>query len=194
MARQTKTEGDPVHMPSIGDYMVALAAWLRTTPLPEFALWLQKTPTSSFIAKNFYVIPVLQVIHILCVASLFGAVLMINLRMFMLAGRSRTMTQVVQRYLPWVWYPLAILLVTGVLMAVGEPPRDLTNPAFWTKMVLVVVATLASLAFSQSVTRNVAAWEMTHERRVAIRVGAAGSIVLWLTIMVLGRWIAYAPT
>jgi uncharacterized membrane protein SirB2 len=181
-------------MPSIGDYMVALAAWLRTTPLPEFALWLQKTPISSAIAKNFYVIPVLQVIHILCVAALFSSVLMINLRMFMLASRSRTMTQVVHRYLPWVWYPLGILLVTGILMAVGEPPRDLTNPAFWTKMVLVVVATLGSLAFSQSVTQNVSAWEMTHGRRVLIQVGAAGSVVMWLAIMALGRWIAYAPT
>lgn len=181
-------------MPSIGDYMVALAAWLRTTPLPEFALWLQKTPLSSAIAKNFYVIPILQVIHIICVASLFSAALMIDLRIFMLAGRSRTMSQTVRRYLPWVWWPLLILLVTGVLMAIGEPPRDLTNPAFWTKMVLVVVATLVSLWFQSSVSRNIAEWETTHDSRVAIRIGAVASIIMWLAIMALGRWIAYAPT
>ena len=181
-------------MPSIGDYMVALAHWLRTTPMPEFALWLQKTPLSSLIAKNFFFIPTLQVIHILSVAMLFSSTVMINLRIFALAGRSRTMTQTVRRFLPWVWWGLLVLLVTGLGMCIGEPVRELINPAFWTKMVLVIVATLASLSFQSSVNRDVAAWEITHQRRVAVRVGAAGSILLWCAIMVLGRWIAYAPT
>jgi hypothetical protein len=61
-------------------------------------------------------------------------------------------------------------------------------------MIMVVIATLASLAFQSSVHRNVAVWEMTHGGRVAVRFGAAGAIVMWCVIMVLGRWIAYAPT
>jgi hypothetical protein len=181
-------------MPSIGDYMAAVAQWLRSTQLPEFSLWLQEQPVSALIANNFWVIPILQTIHILTVAALFGSVVMISLRIFALAGRSRTMSQTVRRYLPWVWWGLLVLLITGIGMCIGEPTRELINPAFWTKMVLVLVAVLLSLWFQASVIRNVAQWETTHQRRVAIRVAAAGVIVLWCAIMALGRWIAYAPT
>jgi uncharacterized membrane protein SirB2 len=181
-------------MASIGDLMSAMSAWLRSTQLPEFSLWLQKTPPSMLIDKNFWFIPTFQTIHILSIAALFGSVVMMNLRIFMLAGRSRTMTQTVRRYLPWVWWALVILLLTGLGMVVGEPVRELTNPAFWTKMVLVIVAALLSLGFQSSVHRNVALWEVTHARRVGIRLAAVGVIILWCVIMVLGRWIAYAPT
>jgi uncharacterized membrane protein SirB2 len=181
-------------MPSIGDYMAALAAWLRSTQLPEFSLWLQTQPISSAISNNFWVIPILQTIHILTVAGLFGSVVMINLRIFALAGRSRTMSQTVRRYLPWVWWGLLILLTTGIGMCIGEPTRELINPAFWTKMALVILAVLVSLGFQASVSRDVARWETTHGRRAGIRVAAVGVVLLWCAIMVLGRWIAYAPT
>jgi hypothetical protein len=181
-------------MPSINDYMVALAAWLRSTPLPEFALHLQKTPLSAMLAKNFWFTPIFQIIHILALAGLFGSVVMMNLRLLGWAGRSRSMSQTVRRYLPWVWWGLLVLLITGAGIGIGDPPRVLINPAFWTKMVLVVVATLLTLWFQISVNRSVAWWEMTHERRVAVRIGSASVIALWIVIMLLGRWIAYVPT
>ncbi len=174
--------------------MFALGQWLRTTPLTELSLWIQKQPLSMLIDRNFWVIPIIQTIHILAIAATFGSVVMINLRIFGLAGRSRTMTQTVRRYLPWVWWGLAVLLITGLGMTVGEPVRELTNPVFWTKMVLVIFATLLSVWFQGSVRRNVAWWELTHERRVLIRAAAGAVIVLWCVIMACGRYIAYAPT
>ena len=181
-------------MVSLGDLIFALGQWLRTTPLTELSLWIQKQPLSMLIDRNFWVIPTIQTIHILAIAMTFGSVAMINLRIFQMAGRSRTMTQTARRYLPWIWWGLLTLLVTGLGMTIGEPVRELTNPVFWTKMVLVIVAALVSLWFQDSVRRNVARWELTHEGRVAIRVGAAAVLGLWCMIMFAGRWIAYAPT
>jgi hypothetical protein len=179
-------------MPSIGDYMVALAAWLRSTQMPEFALWLQKTPLSAVIAKNFFFIPILQTIHILAVAMLFSAFIMLNVRIFVQSGKSRTLGPTLHRFQPWIWWCLLVLLITGVGMAIGEPPRDLLNPAFWTKMVLVPVATLLTLAFMTSLKNHVVAWDRGGP--IALRVASVGFILLWCVIMALGRWIAYAPT
>jgi hypothetical protein len=181
-------------MPSIGDFMVALAQIIRTTQLPQFALQLQATPVSEFIAKNQYVIPLLQVIHILALSMLFTAFIMINARLFMMAGKSRTLAQTLRRFLPWVWWSLLVLLITGVLMAVGEPPRDLTNPAFWTKMVFVPVAALLTLAFQTSANRNIVAWDTPRGGPVVVKAASVGFILLWCVIMALGRWIAYVPT
>ncbi len=123
----------------------------------------------------------------------FGAVAMINLRIFHLAGRSRSLTQTVARFGPWVWWGLLTLLTTGVGLAIGEPTRELLNPCFWTKMALVAVAALLALAFQRAVRRNGDRWLQAPGGRLRIRLGAAAVIGLWLVIMVLGRWIAYAP-
>jgi uncharacterized membrane protein SirB2 len=178
----------------LGDLIFALGQWLRTTPLTGLALGVQKTWLSNAIVSHFWCVPAIQSIHILAIAAVFGSVVMINLRIFQLAGRSRTMTQTVRRYLPWVWWGLLVLLITGIGMVFSDPVRNLTNPVFFTKMFLILIAIAVSLWFQSSVRRNVARWELTHEGRVLIRTGAGAVIALWCLIMLCGRWIAYAPT
>ena len=178
----------------LGDLIFTLGQWLRTTPLTGLALGVQKTWLSNAIVTHFWVVPTIQSIHILAIAAVFGSVVMINLRIFQLAGRSRTMSQTVRRYLPWVWWGLLVLLLTGIGMVFSDPVRNLTNPVFFTKMFLILVAIAVSLWFQGSVRRNVARWELTHEGRVLIRTGAGAVIALWCLIMLCGRWIAYAPT
>jgi hypothetical protein len=183
-------------MQFLADYMVALSAWIQSsTPLPTFALWLQKQPLSDTIARTPYCIPALQTIHTLAVAMLITAVLMITLRVFMVAGKGRSLGQTLHRFVPWVWWCLLVCFITGSLLAIGEPPRDLTNPAFWTKMVVIPVVALITLGIQGSMFRHTAGWEAaaTH-RGVVAQVVSVLFILLWLVIMALGRWIAYVPT
>ena len=179
---------------SLGDLIFKLGQWLRATPLNEIALNIQKTPASHAADSFFWFVPIFQTIHILAIAGLFGSVVMINLRIFQLAGRGRNITQTVNRYLPWVWWCLLVLLLTGIGLTISDPVRELTNPCFWMKMILIVFAATIALLFQASVRRNAASWELTADGRLAIRAGAASVIGLWCLIMVLGRWIAYAPT
>jgi uncharacterized membrane protein SirB2 len=181
-------------MASLTDYVIAATEWLRATPLTDLALGVQKTWLSTHIDGNFWATPTIQVIHILAIASVFSSVLMINLRIAGLAGRSRDMGQTVARYLPWVWWGLVVLLCSGIGLIFSDPVRNLTNPIFFTKMILIIVAAIISLWFQGSVRRNAARWERSHEGRVLIRAGAGAVIVLWCLIMIAGRWIAYAPT
>ena len=181
-------------MPSIGDLMVAFSAWIQSTSMPIWALGLQKTALSMFIAMTPYVIPTLQTIHIYAVAMLFTGFLMLNVPIFMVGNRSRTLAQTMDRFMPWIWWCLLVLLITGVLMAVGEPPRDLQNPAFWTKMMVVPVAALLTLWFDRSMRRHVVAWDTPHGGPTAVKAASVGFMFLWMVIMALGRWIAYVPT
>src|SRR6185437_11559735 len=164
-------------MPSIGDLMVAFSTWIQSTQMPIWALGLQKTGLSMFIAMTPYVIPTLQTVHI-----------------FMVGNKSRTLAQTLDRFMPWVWWCLLVLLITGVLMAVGEPPRDLQNPAFWTKMCVVPVTALLTLWFDKSMRRHVVAWDTPRGGPAAVKAASVGFMFLWMVIMVLGRWIAYVPT
>ena len=181
-------------MPFILDLLFQFALWLKTTPLVGVALWIQSTPLCALINSNIWLAPVVQTIHILAITATVVSVLMLSLRIFRLAGVSRTVAQVAAQHLPWIWWALVVLLATGLILIIGEPVRELLNPAFWTKMILVVVACLLSLGFQDSVRRNASRWELAGNGTLAMRAGAVAVLILWCLIILLGRWIAYAPT
>jgi hypothetical protein len=132
----------------------------------------------------------MQVIHILSISAAFGAVLMMNLRVWNLAGTDRTFAETERRYVRWVWWALLVLLLSGIGMTIAEPVRELVNPVFWIKMPLVVVAVLVSLWFHGRVLRRLAKGGTAGP---VIKTAAFLIIVLWCVIMLCGRWIAYAP-
>ena len=180
-------------MPSIGDLLYAFTEWLRGTQLTELSLGISNTSLSIWIGGHFWAIPIIQTLHILAIAAAFGSVLMINLRILGVTGGTRTLTDTARRYIPWIWWALAVLIVTGIGMIIGEPVRELINPVFWIKMGLIVFMIVVSLGFQASVRGRIAHWEVSRDGMAAVRIGAALIIVLWCMIMVAGRWIAYAP-
>jgi len=181
-------------MQSLADVIVALEEWLRSTPITLVALWIQKTPVSAFVDEHAWVEPSIQSLHILTLSMLFGSVLMINLRILGRAGRSRTMVQTVQRFMPVVWWSLLVMVISGLGLILGDVVRNFTSPIFWGKMILVALAALLSLGFQSSVLRDPAFWESPGARRAVARAAAVVATLLWCAIMVAGRFIAFAPT
>jgi hypothetical protein len=173
--------------------MYAFAQWLKMTPLVPFSIWLSNTPLSKAADKFFWTTPVAQTIHILAIATTFGSVGMIVLRLFGLAGTKRTIAETAQRYMPWIWWGLVVLVTTGIVMIFTDPIRCLMNPAFWSKMVLVVILALMSWGFAAAVRRNAAWLQASDGRLVGARVGAVAVVLVWCAIVAFGRWIAYVP-
>jgi hypothetical protein len=183
-------------MASIGDTVFEMTEWLRTTPLVDFALWLSAKEICEWVQSHSFMVPLLQIIHILAIAMGFGSVVLFNLRLVGKGGVGLTVPQAAQRYLPWMWWCLLLLLVSGIGMVLGDPVRLLVNPVFWIKIALFLAMLLISIAHLSTVTRKVRAsanWDATSGGSIAIRVSAYGLIILWLCIMAGGRFMAYAP-
>jgi hypothetical protein len=174
----------------MGDLLYSFTEWLRSTWLTEFSLWLSDTSWSQWLDTHFWAIPILQCIHILAIGAAFGAIVMVNLRIYKLAETDRTFAETGHRYVRWIWWSLLVLLITGIGMTIAEPIRELINPVFWIKMPLVVVAVLVSLAFHGRVLRRLAAGATPG---AGTKLTAILIIILWCVIMLCGRWIAYAP-
>jgi len=173
--------------------MVALSAWIQSTSMPVWSIKLDETWFSKWL-QTHEAIPVLQTIHMYAVSMLFVGFIMLNGRLFMVANKSRTLAQTMNRFMPWIWWCLLVLTVTGWLMAFADSPRNLTNPAFWTKMIFVPVTALLTLWFQQSMRQHVVAWDTPRGGPVAVKAASVGFLILWMVIMALGRWIAYVPT
>jgi len=159
--------------------------------LGEFSKWLAATEVSHFIQTTTWIIPTLQTIHILCVAAVFSAAILVDLRIWRLVERDEPLPDVARRFLPTIWPVLLILLVTGSLLIVGEPRRSLLNSTFYLKMALLAVAILLTAGLQRSLSSSPNFWDRDRWRRMAGRFAATVSILVWCGILFAGRWIAY---
>ena len=159
--------------------------------LGEFSKWLAATEVSHLIQTTTWIIPTLQIIHILCVAAVFSAAILVDLRIWRLIERDEPLPDMARRFLPTIWPVLVILLVTGSLLIVGEPRRSLLNSTFYLKMALLAVAILLTAGLQRSLSSSPNFWDRDRRRRMAGRFAATVSILVWCGILFAGRWIAY---
>jgi len=158
----------------------------------QFALWLSTTFPSVFIQEhNSWSIPAIQSVHIVGIAMVMGSVLMINLRILGWAWVDQTLRQTVSRFGPWLNGSLWLLLVTGILMVIGEPVRELVTLSFWLKMTLVATGALVAAIFQKTLRQHEQHWEDTLVHRRSIKTLAILTFLIWVCIIVLGRLIAY---
>jgi putative copper export protein len=154
----------------------------------NFAQWLAQTQVSVAIQSHLWVIPAVQSVHIVAIGIVMGSVFMIDLRIWGFTGRDRTLQQTVRRFAPWLWGALAVLLVTGVVMITGEPVRELMSLSFWLKMFQLAVGIILAVAFQGALRRNE---DRDVSKSLAVRVLAVLTLLVWFSIIVLGRLIAY---
>jgi hypothetical protein len=159
--------------------------------LSEFSKWLAATEVSHVIQTTSWIIPTLQTIHILSVAAVFSAAILVDLRIWRLIERDEPLPEMARRFLPTIWPVLVILLVTGSLLIVGEPRRSLLNSTFYLKMALLAVAILLTIGLQRSISSSPNSWDGDRWRRIAGRFAATVSILVWCGILFAGRWIAY---
>jgi hypothetical protein len=159
--------------------------------LNEICHWIDQTVLSQSIQAAGWVVPTVQTIHILAIAVVASSALMIDLRLIGVFWASRPMNEVTGRFLPFVWWPLLVLLASGAIMIIAEPARSLKNPAFQLKMGLLISALIVTFLFQFIQRRNAAFGDSAARPRVAAMTIAVVSMLLWSSIIFAGRWIAY---
>ena len=176
----------------MGDLLFEMSQWLYTTPLNEFAQGVSESTLSMWILSWFWTIPVMQTFHILSIAATLAAILMLNLRVFGMAGHA-TLGENAERYTRVFWWALVIVVISGVSMLFGDTVRNLLNSIFWIKMVLVVVGILLAVGYANGLKRQTVAGGGEAALGGAKTAGIF-LIILWCVIILAGRWIAYAPS
>jgi hypothetical protein len=147
--------------------------------------WLTETPLSQTIQTTSWAIPGIQVVHIICLAALFAFALNLSLRV---AGRGlavESLASLAGRLVPAIWTCIGILFLSGSLLIIAEPFRTITNPVFYLKMGLLIVAIMLTLRLNW-VARHTSGTPSGAHTAVAIL-----SMLAWAGIIVAGRFIAY---
>ena len=156
----------------------------------DFAQWLELTPVSVTIKSISWIVPLVQSIHIVAIAIVFGSVLMIALRVLGLVRVDQAPAAVLARFSPWITRGLGVLLLTGAILLVGEPIREIMSLSFWLKMSLIVIGVISASVFRRTLAAAVSGGAPAHFSGVTKGVAMA-TVLLWLMIIFLGRAIAY---
>lgn len=149
--------------------------------------WLELTALGTAIRDSTWLFPVIESVHLLGLAALGGALLVVDLRLLGLGLRARSVTYVWEQTSPWLAGALAVMFATGVPLLLSEAVKCYFSPAFWVKMGALATALLFTFAVKARVIRarsDVPVW--------TARVLGASSIALWLTVAAAGRWIGFS--
>jgi hypothetical protein len=155
---------------------MALAEWIGIWP---GAILLRDSGTAYLLVNAA---------HILGVGLLVGAILPLDLRLLGLFGR--VPLAVLAPFLSRAAAVGAVLAIaTGLWLFSVKPAEYLRNEAFLWKAALLALA-LANVALQHG-NRGFAEARAGGAVRPTVRLVAAASILLWLSVLVAGRWIGF---
>jgi len=159
--------------------------------IQRFCDWLANTWLSQLFANLGWFVPTVQTIHILCIAAVVTMLGMMNFRLLRITRSGPSLQSLSGGYVPWIWRALIVLLISGILLTITEPTRELMNTAFRLKMLLVVVLVVLTSVLSSALRKDPEYWSATPRRRVLGSAIALASLILCVSIVAAGRLIAY---
>jgi hypothetical protein len=162
---------------------------LNESFLPFFE-WCGRTWLGTTVRDTVWAFPVIETFHLLALAILLGTVLIVNLRAFGLGGRRLSRSHMAGELEPFMLASLAVLILSGIPMAMSEPMKCYESYSFPIKMMLLVVAVI---------------WHFTVQRRwttpdairltpLKSKLAAGFSILLWAGIGIAGKGLSWVNT
>lgn len=145
--------------------------------------WLGQTSLGTLIRDSTWGFAMVEMIHLIALAILGGAVLLIDLRLLGFGLRRQSVTTVARELTPWFNGALVAMALSGIALLAGEPLKCFYHPAFRWKMALLLAALTHRYAFHRRLAQN----ESELATVAAPRVTAAISLALWLGVGLAGR-------
>jgi hypothetical protein len=126
-----------------------------------------------------------------CIALFGGMILMTNLRLLGFTFLSVSITGMVTSLRPWKRLGGTVMIATGLLLATSEAEKYAPNPFFWTKMIVLGLIGVHGFVFRPMVYNRTEGLDRSAVIPAKVKVAAILSLVLWTTMFVRGRLIAY---
>jgi hypothetical protein len=143
--------------------------------------WLAGTPAGVFMQQSSWAFAAAEMIHLLSLAILGGAIFIINLRTFGAGLKNQSVAHLASELRPFVVMSLLGSVLSGVLLVSAESEKCYYNSAFRWKMLFLALAVIFYFGVQQRLFKRENVSNLTGK--------AAGfvSITLWLAVGLAGR-------
>jgi hypothetical protein len=156
--------------------------------------WLQSTNMAVLIRDSLLLFPLLEAVHVIGLALVFGTIAIVDLRLLGVASTNRPFQRLAADTLKWTGGAFALTAITGALMFTTNATVYFHNGYFRAKVALLALAAVNALVFELTSRRTVAEWDQDRSAPGAARAVAALSLVVWLGVIVTGRMIGFTAT
>lgn len=148
-------------------------------------------PLAIFLRRNPIAYPTVESVHLIALALLFGSIVMVDLRIL---GVSRDMSvqKLARHALPWTVGAFVLVALSGVLLFIAHADELVSSSTFLVKLGLIGLAGINAILMHVGPYAQVVQWDVATPAPVQARFMAATSIAIWISVIVCGRWLAYA--
>ena len=163
----------------------------------QFSAFLKSLETSGLatrIRDSLFLFPLIESIHVLGLAMVFGTIAIVDLRLLGMASTQRSFKRMASEILKWTWAAFALTVLTGTLMFITNASVYYHNWFFRTKMLLLMLSGINMLVFERTAGRTIHGWDKAPSAPPAGRVVAAVSLIMWIGIIVMGRLIGFTTS
>ena len=154
--------------------------------LPFFQ-WCENSRLIVAMRGSLWLFPVIESLHLMGLALIGGAVLMVDLRLLGFGLRRQPVALVARDAERWLIVSLCVMLPTGFLLFMASAVKCYYLPVFWVKMASLLVA----LVFTFSVRRRVVVAADSGLNPLWARLAAVVSLSLWSTVAIAGRLVGF---
>ena len=155
---------------------------------------LHDSAVGTVIRENGLVFPWLEAVHVMAITTVVGSIAIVDLRLLGVASTSYPVSRLTRSLLPLTWIAFAFAFATGALMFTSQPQTYLDNLAFRMKMVMLLAAGLNMAVFHLLTLRGLPLWDRDAPVPAAAKAAGILSILIWITIVALGRWIGFTTS
>ena len=158
---------------------------------PTLIQSIQDSAPGQWMRTSLAAMPVIETLHVLAGAIVFGTIFIVDLRLLGLPDTRRPVTRVCNEMLRITWIAFAVSLTAGALMFAANAHTYVGNTAFRLKMLALLGAGVNMALFHGITLRKVAGWNQNVPTPLAARIAGATSILLWVCVIFLARWIGF---
>jgi hypothetical protein len=161
--------------------------------LHDFAEYVRHLSLFTAVRESKLVYPCILSTHLAIIGVFGGLIVVTNMRLFGLVLTRYSIASVIRELRPYKWLGLILMVTMGILLMGSKANIYYDNPYFIMKMsLLFLIIPLHSLIFHKSVYQDetVPAADGTKTTGIA-KIAGLTSLVLWVSIVICGRWIAY---
>ena len=135
--------------------------------------------------------PLLESIHVIAAAMVVGTILWVDLRLIGVAAVQYPITTMSRELVPWTWGAFVVATIPGIGMFITRAASHVLNPAFQSKMVLLVLAGLNMAYFHFKLYKDIAQCDSLDITSTQLKIAGSLSLFLWAGVMLAGRWIGH---
>jgi hypothetical protein len=154
----------------------------------------ESSALASWIRESLYAFPIIESCHVIGLTLVFGTIAILDLRLLGLASTGRPFTVVKHDIMKWTWLAFAVTVTTGTLMFITNAAVYFDNVQFRTKMAVIALSGVNMLAFEATAGRTAHRWDNDQSAPFAGKLAGALSLLLWISVIFLGRWVGFTAT